>query len=300
MGEYTKPSTSVGTIDRPTFIRYPNGWKPDRDYALDFYFHNWDAQHGNLAVDSAGLDVRGRMDFDQVGSFDDGNFSIVANGLLDSGGHRFLNASAACCDTENINPDDIGYFVQVFNNVIAAGWRIDRTRVNAKGYSNGAFLAIALGCHHPEIWTHVLAVAGASDKLDGSGCSKAKNVTCLLLHGDGDTTVPYAGGVGNPPVSNRIPVTNVCSAIQTAMNCAANNGVTGQTFPGTPTVTQGIITTGTPSGSGAETDFYDLPGTPADGLIRRGIMNGGNHAMVFETGAGQRLHAFLHAHPRLS
>ena len=86
MGEYTAkmPSTSVGTVARPTTLRVPNGWKPTKSYPLCVFLHNYGAQDGNNAQDSGGLDVRGRMAMQEVGSFDDGALSLVPNGLVDA------------------------------------------------------------------------------------------------------------------------------------------------------------------------------------------------------------------------
>jgi len=299
MSEYSQPSVNVGTVSRPTILRVPNGWKPGRAYPLVFHLHNWDAQHGNNATDSGGLDVRGRMDMQAIGSFDNGCLSCVPNGLVDSAGHKFWNASAACCDTESIGPDDVGYIVTVYNNIIAAGWNVDTRFVIATGYSNGAFLANALGCHHPEIFTHVIGVAGAFDTLDGSGCAATKRVSVLVIHGTNDTTVPYVGGVGNPPVSQKIPVTNVCSAAQTTSFWATVNGAGAGSLQ-TAYDTVDIITTGSPSGTGAETSRQAWSGTQADGQVEHWPMNLGDHSMVFSVGAGQRVMAWALARPRLS
>lgn len=299
MAQYTQPSTSVGTLARPTTLRVPNGWKPNKLYPLCIYLHNYDAQHGNNAQDSGGLDVRGRMAMAEVGSFDDGAFSLVPNGIPDSGNHKIWNASPACCDVDGVGTDDVGYIVTCINNVIAAGWNVDTKRIFAIGYSNGAFLANALGCHHPELITHVIGYAGAFDTLDGSGCAATKRVSVLVIHGANDTTVPYAGGVGGPPVSQKLPVTNVCSAAQTTQFWAVVNGAgAGSLQSAYDTID--IITTGTPSGAGAETSRQAWSGTQADGQVEHWAAAAGDHSMVFSTNAGQKLWAWAFPKPRLS
>lgn len=299
-GEYTKPSVNVGTALRPTTLRYPNGWKPGRKYPLCVYLHNYDAAHGDDSQDSGGLDVRGRMKMHECGSFDDGALSLVPNGINDGGTDRkFWNASPACCDTLGLGPDDVGYIVQCVQNVIAAGWNVDTKRIFAIGYSNGAFLANALGCHHPEIFTHVLAYAGAFDTLDGTGCAATKRVSVLVLHGTADTTVPYVGGVGNPPVSQKIPVTNVCSAAQTTQFWATVNGAGAGSLQASYG-TIDMITTGTPAGAGAETSQMAWSGTQADGQVEHWAANAGDHTMTFSAAAGQIVYAWAYARPRLS
>lgn len=302
MGEYTAqmPSTAVGTLTRPTTLRIPNGWKPTKKYPLLIFLHNYDAQHGNDTQDSGGLDVRGRMDMDQCGSFDDGAFSLVPNGLTDGvADHKIWNASPACCDTNNIGTDDKGYIVQCVQNVIAAGWNVDLKRVMAIGYSNGAFLANALGCHFPTVFSHVIGVAGAFDTLDGSGCAQTKTVSVLVIHGTNDTTVPYPGGIGNPPVSQRVPVTAVCSADQTVTFWAAVNNASSGSLQA-PYGTIDLVTTGTPVGTGAETSQQAWSGTAADGQLEKWPMNGVDHTMTFSTGAGQKVWAWAYSRPRLS
>lgn len=301
MGEYTAkmPTTAVGTVARPTTLRVPNGWKPTKTYPLFVFLHNYGAQDGNETQDSAGLDVRGRIDMGSIGSFDDGAFSLVPNGTLDAATHKFWNASAACCDINSTGVDDVGYIATCVQNVLNAGWNVDTKRIVAIGYSNGAFLANALGCHRPDLFSHVVGIAGAFDALDGTGCATTKRVSVLCIHGTSDATVPYAGGTGAPPVSQRIPVTNVCSAAQTTSFWATVVGAGAGSLQ-TAYDTIDLLTTGTPSGTGAETSRQAWSGTQADGQVEHWAANAAGHTINFSTGAGQKVWAWVYPKPRLS
>lgn len=302
MGEYTSkmPSVNVGTLLRPTILRIPNGWKPDKAYPIVCCGHNFDAASGNEAVDSAGLDVRGRLDFAQCGSFDDGWFSIVPNGFLDADNHKTWNASAACCDTHATGTDDQLYWETIIGNVRALGWNIDWNRLYWIGYSAGAFMGQRMACHRPDLICGLASFSGAFPTLDGSGCAATKNVSVLIIHGTLDTTVPYPGGIGNPPVSQEIPSTAVCSAAQSARFFANLSGApAGTPVPyGSPI---NLVTTGSPVGAGAETTRAAFAGTPADGCVEQWDMNSVPHSIgsVF-AGAGQIIATWLMARPRLS
>lgn len=302
MGEYNPPSVNVGTVDRPTIIRRPNGWKPDRDYPMGCFANNFDAAHGDESIDSAGLDVRGRLDFAQCGSFDDGWFSLVPNGWLDADGHKTWNAGPSCCDTHSAGIDDVGYWRTVLGNVRALGWRVNWNLVFGVGYSAGAFMMQLLACMHPELIRGFISFSGAFPTSDGlpTLCSTASGVSALIVHGTLDTTVPYLGGIGNPPVSQRIPITPVVSVAQTTASWATRNGLVG------PPVAYGspvnISTVGTPGGLGAETNRSKYPndpgGAPKCGDVEQWDMNLVPHSIgSVSPGGGQILAAWLMARP---
>lgn len=291
---YPRPSKTVmGTgLGRNCQLLIPNGYVDSDPVPLIVFLHNYAA---------TGLDVQGRLTMDQCMNFDNGSLVLVPNGTVDLDGNTFWNASPACCDKHSAGPDDKGYIVSIVNETIAAGWNVDKSRIWIKAYSNGAFLAFALACHHPELFTAVVGVAGAFDTLDGSGCAGTKNVNVLVIHADGDTTVPFNGGLGNAPVSQQIPITGVPSAAQTASYFAALNGIAGNGL-----VSRGAnvdyITTGSPGGTGAETVRQEYASPPADGHVGYDVMQGAFHTMVFSrtTFAGQKLWAWAYPKPRVS
>jgi polyhydroxybutyrate depolymerase len=292
MGEYTKPTINFGTLSRPTILRVPNGWKPSKKYPLILFLHNYDADNGNHSTDSGGLSVRGRMDMDQCATFDDGCFSLVPNGTADSLGKLFWNASSACCDRDFSGVDDATYLVNLVQSVINT-WNVDTRFVVAAGYSNGAFMAHKLACFKSDLFTHVLSVAGAFVTSDGTGCTTVRNVAVVEAHGDGDTTVPYNGGIGQSPLSQTVAV---CSAAQTVGYWATKNGSGGSLQAAYDTID--LITTGNPSGSGAECSRQAYSGCPSDGQVELWTLTGAFHSMIFSTGAGMRMTSWALTKPR--
>lgn len=293
MALYPRPSKTVmGTgLGRPCQLLIPNGYKPSKSYPLRVFLANYAA---------SGADVQGRMTLDQCMQFDDGCFVLIPNGTIDLDGNMYWNVSPACCDKHSAGPDDKGYIRSIILETIAAGWNVNLKHVEVDGYSNGGFLASAMGCHYPDLVTHVVMIAGAFDTLDGSGCAASKHVSVLVIHADGDTTVPFNGGIGNAPVSQQIPITGVPSAAQTAAFWAGVNGVAGSLQA--PYDTIDLITTGSPSGTGAETKRQAYSGAPADGNVEFWTMQGASHTMVLSrtTFAGHKLWAWTQARPRVS
>lgn len=290
---YARPSKTVmGTsVGRPCQLLVPNGYTADRSYPLITFWGNFAAR---------GIDVQGRVNMDRCMDFDDGSLVLVPDGTLDLNGQMFLNASAACCDKFSSGVDDLGYGRAILDETIAAGWRVDLSRVWQTGYSNGGCMCHSMACHHNDRVTLIMSIAGAHPTGNAADCLRAKNVSALIIHADGDTTVPFNGGLGNAPVSQQFPITGVPSAAQSAQAWADFNGIIGAPVSSGPNIDW--ITTGTPSGTGAETTQSEYPNPPADGHVAFDVMIGASHTMTFSqsTFAGQKLWKWAYPKPRVS
>lgn len=124
------------------------------------------------------------------GAFD----GVVAapDGLMDSQGRRFWNATDACCDFDARRPDDMAYLRAVIETAVRQH-EVDPKRVYLIGYSNGGFMAHRLACELKDGVAGIVSIAGASPRH-----LKCKGSTprVLQIHGSQDTTVPYSGGAG--------------------------------------------------------------------------------------------------------
>ena len=68
---------------------------------------------------------------------DDASFVLaMPDGLVDSNGRRFWNATDACCDFDGVGVDDVAYVRWILDDV-ASRMPIDPARVYVVGHSNG-------------------------------------------------------------------------------------------------------------------------------------------------------------------
>ncbi len=150
------------------------------------------------AFDTSAQTQAGYFDVDR--SFvDRGYFVVLPEGRVDSGGHRFWNATDACCDVDGAKPDDVGYLDAVLDDALSR-YPIDPKRVFFAGVSNGGFMVQRYACDRAGRVRGFASVSGALwEEL--TKCAPAKGVAALLIHGDADEIVRYGGGsslIGSP------------------------------------------------------------------------------------------------------
>ncbi len=118
-------------------------------------------------------------------------FRVVApDGTLDGQGRRFWNATAACCDLEGRDPDDVGYVLALIDEAIAQAG-VDPQRVHLLGHSNGGFLALRLAREHAGRINSATSVAGAGAAAGEAGAGRTR---ILQIHGSADALIHLEGG----------------------------------------------------------------------------------------------------------
>lgn len=124
----------------------------------------------------------------------DGASFVLAmpDGLMDSNGRRFWNATDACCDFDGVGVDDVAYVAWIVDDV-ASRMPIDPARVYVVGHSNGGFLALRVACELAPRVAAVVSIAGAGWK-DPSRCAPTEPVSVLQIQGDHDDRVHFDGG----------------------------------------------------------------------------------------------------------
>ncbi|MCV7328689.1 alpha/beta hydrolase family esterase [Mycobacterium cookii] len=103
---------------------------------------------------------------------------------------RAWNAGSCCGEPQRTNADDVG-FITAMVGAIGQEIPIDRARVYATGMSNGAMMALRLGCQ-TDTFAAIAPVAGTLL----TDCSRARPTSVLQIHGTADDRVPYHGGPG--------------------------------------------------------------------------------------------------------
>ncbi len=113
--------------------------------------------------------------------------------------NRAWNAGTCCGEPQRINADDVG-FLTAMVGTIEQQIPIDRARVYATGMSNGAMMALRLGCQ-TDTFAAIASVAGTLL----TDCSQARPTSVLQIHGTADDRVPYNGGPGKAFAINGNP-----------------------------------------------------------------------------------------------
>lgn len=109
---------------------------------------------------------------------------------------RFWNAGLCCGLPKDRKVNDVEFLHRLTEQLVATDG-VDPRRVYAVGMSNGAMMAYAWACAHPDDVAGIGAVAGALV----TSCDPAPAMTVVAIHGSADRSVPINGGVGPKSVS---------------------------------------------------------------------------------------------------
>ncbi|MBX3221577.1 MAG: dienelactone hydrolase family protein [Labilithrix sp.] len=112
--------------------------------------------------------------------------------LFPDGVGRSWNAGECCGKAKDRSLDDVGFIRELVEHV-ASRWCVDRSRIYAMGFSNGAFLAHRLACELPGGLRAIAPVAGTLGIAESS-CKPPHPTPVLQIHGTEDELVPFAGG----------------------------------------------------------------------------------------------------------
>jgi polyhydroxybutyrate depolymerase len=123
---------------------------------------------------------------------DSGHFLVA----YPDGLNRAWNAGTCCGEPARDSVDDVG-FITAMVGAIEQVISIDRARVYVTGMSNGAMMALRLGCQ-TDSFAAIAPVAGTLL----TDCSPARPTSVLQIHGTADDRVPYNGGPGKAFTAN--------------------------------------------------------------------------------------------------
>lgn len=129
---------------------------------------------------------------------------VAPDGLKDSNGKGYWNASEFCCDFDNSQVNDVEFIKKLIESIKSSDQigRIDTDKIYLIGYSNGAFLASTIACSNEINIAGIVTISGTSDLRNPMGelvdenqlnCEHQRAIPVLHVHGDADTTIAYDG-----------------------------------------------------------------------------------------------------------
>ncbi len=205
------------------------------------------------------------------------------DGLVDSSGNRFWNATDACCNIDHNPVDDVAYFDAIVDDV-SSKYAVDPHRIYAIGHSNGGFMAHRLACDRTSKLAAIVSYGGAVWN-DATKCNPSAPIAVAEVHGDADQTISYDGG---QTVNGTYP-----SAHQTVATWAAKNGCTGTLASTGATLDVALEIPGN------ETVVAAYGGCPSGVDVQLWTVQGGPHIPTFSHPAwGEEVWAFLSTHTR--
>ncbi|MAQ15731.1 MAG: hypothetical protein CMN30_13175 [Sandaracinus sp.] len=187
----SRPPTTIGG-ERPATVRIPTDYDASGSYPLVVLLHGYGAS-GSVQELYFGLRslVSSR-----------GFVAVIPDGTENSGGDRFWNATAACCDFESTGVDDVAYISGLIDEAVET-YAVDPDRVYLLGHSNGGFMSYRMACDASEKITAIASLAGAAHPSESDCGTPTEPTSVLQIHGTEDGTIQYEGAVGYPsaPVS---------------------------------------------------------------------------------------------------
>lgn len=223
--------------------------------------------------------------FFNLGSIADkeGFILVAPEGMKDSTGNQFWNATDNCCNFDKKDVDDVAYITGLVDE-LAKYYSIDPKRVFLVGHSNGGAMSFRLGCDASQKFAAIVDLAGPFF-VDATKCKPTAPVALLHLHGTKDATVPYP-----PATTGRLPNPGAEATVAT---WAANNGC--GAAPDTTTPAKDVDL----DQPGAETKVSKYPGCRDGADVELWTLEGTGHIPLNLTrDLPSIIYAFLSAHPK--
>lgn len=150
---------------------------------------------------------------------------------------------------DRTRPDDLGFISALIDSLVAE-LGIDRKRVFAAGFSNGASMVYRLACERPELVAAVAPISGSMALDVVPLCAKNTTPVGIVgMHGTADPTVALdasirdgiaawarRNGCAADPISSRLPDTDRSDGTETRVDvygqCAAGTQVAFYTIEG--------------------------------------------------------------------
>jgi polyhydroxybutyrate depolymerase len=233
---------------------------------------------------STGAGTKTYLGLDTLRNADNGYFYIYPDGKADAiSGFRYWNASTSCCDDNGENPDDTTYLITIINDIIAAGWPVDTSRILVYGVSNGGLMTERLANQFETRVTHAVSFQGSAAAVGDPAFALSQPVHFMALKCTADTTIIYTGGP--------IPFLTMADVVKTegaGGQLEQWRGVLGAGAQGSNLGNSDFFTTT----GGAETEKYEYASPPVNGSLTFYKSIGPNHVDPLTAFAGNPTKAF--------
>ena len=189
----TTESINVNGVTRSYILYVPASYVPGTPAPLLFNFHGYTS---SASVQLAYGDFRPIADVE-------GFLLAVPQGLpLPGTGQPHWNVGGWTTASQS---DDLG-FTDAMIAEISTNYTVDDRRIYSTGFSNGGFFSFELACQRSHVIAAIGSVAGTvTPEQETAGCTPARAVPVVQIHGTSDSTIPYANSSGySEPVSDAV------------------------------------------------------------------------------------------------
>ena len=165
--------------ERSAIALYPEGYTDMRRIPVIIDLH------------ASGEDARSEMEMSGIreAAAERGYMAVFPEGLA-RGGVRGWNVGGCCGEAAAQGVDDAGFLSLLIDRLVA-DFKADPNRIYVTGFSNGASMALQLGC---SLSHKIAGLAPVSGVMVTEGCRPVRPLPVILFHGAADNYVPYQGG----------------------------------------------------------------------------------------------------------
>jgi polyhydroxybutyrate depolymerase len=169
--------------------------------------------------DGAGMRQYSNYEFDELA--DKHGFLVVYPDGFDNTWNDCRGGSPF--SSKRLKIDDVGFIKSLLSREVTAH-AVDRKRVFAAGWSNGAQLAYRLALEYPEDFAGIAAISASVPVKENLDCGQVdKPIPVMIVNGTADPINPFRGGMVN---LGSAKLGNVLSSEDTAKYWAKLLGVT--------------------------------------------------------------------------
>jgi polyhydroxybutyrate depolymerase len=176
-GPYPEHTLLFEGVSRTYRVHVPSGYQATVPVPLLLAFHGAGSTSAGMA-DLTGLDKVA----------DSAGFLVVYPQGIDYVWHGSRETGSTAAQV-----DDFG-FVRALLTRLESDYAVDKQRIYATGFSNGAFFTQRLACVMTADFAAVASVSGQMSQALSLVCKPSRPISMLLVHGTDDPIVPYDGG----------------------------------------------------------------------------------------------------------
>jgi polyhydroxybutyrate depolymerase len=215
--------TGQGSLIREYIVHIPNNYVSNVPMPLVFCFHGLVESIAMFCIDgsrtsSASVDATGASPGNFIDLSEKNGFIV----LMVQGYSNSWNGGDCCGAAKSKKLDDVA-LIRAILAVVEQHLNVDRSRVYAAGFSNGAFMANRLACEASDIFAAIVSGSGGIQLNPMSDCKPANKVAVLEVHGNKDALVPYKDGAASVAYWAQI---NGCSTQTSAASFPPSGGDT--------------------------------------------------------------------------